>query len=115
MADLLNQLEPLRKGAGDAIAAAGDEKALEDLRVRYLGKKGELSAVLRGMGSLSAEERPKVGEVANRVKAEVEALLDDVVDHVVGARLDVHGSQVTVYAFMEILTFRQSHPEGIAI
>jgi phenylalanyl-tRNA synthetase alpha chain len=75
VADLLDQLEALRKGAGEAVAAAGDEKALEDLRVRYLGKKGELSAVLRGMGSLSAEERPRVGEVANRVRDEVEALL----------------------------------------
>jgi phenylalanyl-tRNA synthetase alpha chain len=75
VADLLAELEALRKGASSAIAAVADEKSLEDLRVRYLGKKGELSAVLRGMGSLSAEERPKVGEVANRVRDEVEALL----------------------------------------
>lgn len=76
MADLLAQLEALRVGASGAIASVSDEKALEDLRVRYLGKKGELSAVLRGMGALSAEERPRVGEVANRVRDEVEALLD---------------------------------------
>ena len=77
MADLLSQLEDLAAAARRDVAAAADERALEDLRVRFLGKKGELSAVLRGMGQLSAEERPKVGEVANRVKAEVEALLDD--------------------------------------
>jgi phenylalanyl-tRNA synthetase alpha chain len=76
LADLLAQLEALAKGARDAIARAQDEKALEELRVRFLGKKGELSAVLRGMGQLAAEERPRVGEVANRVKADVEALLD---------------------------------------
>src|SRR6266536_2487032 len=76
MANLLSQLEALSKGARDAISRAADEKALEDLRVRFLGKKGELSAVLRGMGQLSAEERPRVGEVANRVKAELEAALD---------------------------------------
>ncbi len=76
MADLLSQLEALSKGARDAIAGAADDKALEELRVRFLGKKGELSAVLRGMGALSAEERPRVGEVANRVKGEVEELLD---------------------------------------
>ncbi len=76
MPDLLSQLEALSKGARDVIARAGDEKALEELRVRFLGKKGELSAVLRGMGQLSAEERPRVGEVANRVKDEVEALLE---------------------------------------
>jgi len=77
VADLVGQLEALSRGARDAVAGARDEKALEELRVRFLGKKGELSAVLRGMGQLSAEERPKVGEAANRVKAEVEALLDD--------------------------------------
>ncbi|WP_255840896.1 phenylalanine--tRNA ligase subunit alpha [Anaeromyxobacter sp. SG66] len=75
MADLLGQLEALAKGAREAIGSAADEKALEDLRVRFLGKKGELSAVLRGMGALPAEERPRVGEVANRVRDEVEALL----------------------------------------
>jgi phenylalanyl-tRNA synthetase alpha chain len=75
MADLLAQLEALRRGASSAIASVADEKALEDLRVRYLGKKGELSAVLRGMGALSAEERPRVGEVANVVRDEVEAAL----------------------------------------
>jgi phenylalanyl-tRNA synthetase alpha chain len=76
VADLLAQLEALAAGARDEIARAADERSLEDLRVRFLGKKGELSAVLRGMGQLSAEDRPRVGEVANRVKGEVEALLD---------------------------------------
>jgi phenylalanyl-tRNA synthetase alpha chain len=75
LADLLAQLEALAKGAREAVASAGDERALEELRVRFLGKKGELSAALRGMGSLPAEERPRVGEVANRVRDEVEALL----------------------------------------
>ena len=72
---LLAQLEALAAAARTTCAAAADEKALEELRVRFLGKKGELSAVLRGMGALSAEERPRVGEVANRVRDEVEALL----------------------------------------
>jgi phenylalanyl-tRNA synthetase alpha chain len=75
LADLLSQLEALAKGARAAISAAADEKALEELRVRFLGKKGELSQVLRGMGQLPAEERPRVGEVANKVRDEVEALL----------------------------------------
>ncbi len=75
MADLLGQLESLALGAREATASAADERALEELRVRFLGKKGELSAVLRGMGALPAEERPRVGEVANRVRDQVEALL----------------------------------------
>jgi phenylalanyl-tRNA synthetase alpha chain len=88
VADLLGQLEALSAGARDAIARAPDEKALEDLRVRFLGKKGELSAVLRGMGQLSAEERPRVGEVANRVKGEVEALLDGARGRLQAAKLE---------------------------
>jgi phenylalanyl-tRNA synthetase alpha chain len=88
LADLLAQLEALSKGARDAIARAADEKALEELRVRFLGKKGELSAVLRGMGQLSAEERPRVGEVANRVKDEVESLLDGARRRLEAAKLE---------------------------
>ncbi len=76
MADLLSQLEALARSAREAIGAAADEKGLEELRVRFLGKKGELSQVLRAMGQLAADLRPKVGEVANRVRDEVEKLLD---------------------------------------
>ena len=53
MADLLSQLEALARSARKAIEAAADEKSLEDLRVRFLGKKGEVSQVLRGMGQLA--------------------------------------------------------------
>jgi phenylalanyl-tRNA synthetase alpha chain len=77
VADLLSQLEALAQGAREAVSSASDEKALEELRVRFLGKKGELSQALRGMGQLAAEARPRVGEVANRVRDEVEALLAD--------------------------------------
>jgi phenylalanyl-tRNA synthetase alpha chain len=75
VADPVQQLEAIAEGARRELAAARDERALEGLRVRYLGKKGELSGVLRGMGALSPEERPRVGEVANRVRDEVELLL----------------------------------------
>src|SRR5512147_1628457 len=75
MADLLRQLESLAESARKAIGAASEERSLEDLRVRFLGKKGEVSGVLRGMGAVPAEERPRLGEAANRVRDEVEALL----------------------------------------
>ncbi|HUK65464.1 MAG TPA: phenylalanine--tRNA ligase subunit alpha [Anaeromyxobacteraceae bacterium] len=75
MADLLKQLQALGETARDELAHAKDERALEELRVRFLGKKGELSKVLRGLGQLSLEERPRVGEAVNRVRDELEGLL----------------------------------------
>jgi phenylalanyl-tRNA synthetase alpha chain len=88
LADLLGQLEALARSAREAIAGAEDEKRLDELRVRFLGKKGELSAVLRGMGALPAEERPRIGEVANRVRDELESLLADAKGRVEARRLE---------------------------
>src|SRR5512147_296420 len=88
MADLLRQLESLAASARKSIGAAADERALEELRLRFLGKKGELSAALRGMGALPADRRPQVGEVANRVRDEVEALLAAAKARIADARLD---------------------------
>jgi phenylalanyl-tRNA synthetase alpha chain len=69
-------LEELKTASLAAVEEARSMDALEALRVRYLGKKGELTAVLKQMGRLPAEERPVVGEAANRVRAELEAGLD---------------------------------------
>ena len=88
MADLLRQLTSLGEAARKEIGAASDERALEELRVRFLGKKGEISAVLRGMGQLAAEERPKVGEAANRVRDEVESLLEGARARLATAKLE---------------------------
>ncbi len=54
----------------------GKDADLEQIKIKYLGKKGELTAVLRGMGALSAEERPLVGQLANEVRADIEAALN---------------------------------------
>lgn len=59
-----------------AIAGAGDLATLDAVRVEYLGKKGSLTGVLRGLGGLSAEERPAVGKTANEVRESLEAALD---------------------------------------
>ena len=69
-------LEALRAASRQAIEEAVDMDALEALRVRYLGKKGELTAILKQMGKLTAEERPVVGQLANAVRAELESELD---------------------------------------
>ncbi|MBD2102992.1 phenylalanine--tRNA ligase subunit alpha [Leptolyngbya sp. FACHB-261] len=70
------QLQALRAGALDAVEQASSLDQLEQLRVSYLGKKGQLSAVLGGMGKLSAEERPRIGALANDVKEAVQAALE---------------------------------------
>lgn len=70
------QLEAIRKQALDAFSAAGDTAGLDALRVQYLGKKGELTALLKQMGKLSAEERPVMGQLANAVRADLEQALE---------------------------------------
>ena len=61
-------LEDIRQRALAALDAADSPAALEELRVKLLGKKGELTAVLKQMGRLSAEERPVIGQLANAVR-----------------------------------------------
>lgn len=73
---MLNALKIIQEQAAQSLAAVSDPRLLEELRVRYLGKKGELTAILKQMGSLSAEERPKVGQLANEVRAAIEQLID---------------------------------------
>ncbi|MDI3310875.1 MAG: phenylalanine--tRNA ligase subunit alpha [Thermoanaerobacterium sp.] len=65
---LRNLLEEAKK----ELSSAESLKALEEIRVKYLGKKGELTKILRGMGSLSPEERPIVGKISNEVREEIE-------------------------------------------
>ena len=71
------QLEQIKQQAIAELAAAETPAALEELRIRFLGKKGELTAVLKQMGKLSAEERPVMGQLANTVRAQIERLLDE--------------------------------------
>ena len=70
------QLAKIRAEALSAFENVRDAAALDELRVRYLGKKGELTAVLKQMGKLTAEERPAMGQLANEVRAALEGALD---------------------------------------
>lgn len=66
------QLETIKNQAMEKLARVSDIRELEDLKVAYLGKKGELTAILKGMGDLSAEERPIIGQLANEVRSALE-------------------------------------------
>jgi len=71
------QLENIKIQAHEEIEQAASSQILESIRVKYLGKKGELTLVLRGMGSLTAEERPLIGQLANDVRVFIEEKLDE--------------------------------------
>lgn len=70
------RLEELQRAALDAVGRVDEPAALRELRVRYLGKKGELTQILRGMGGLPAADRPALGALANRVKERLEEALE---------------------------------------
>ena len=65
-------MKNLRESALKAVRECEDSEVLESLRVKYLGKKGELTTILRQMGTLSAEERPVMGQLANKLREEIE-------------------------------------------
>ncbi|MBP3434926.1 MAG: phenylalanine--tRNA ligase subunit alpha [Clostridia bacterium] len=69
------QLQALRERALAELAELAEPRALEDFRVRLLGKKGEVTALLRGMGAVPAEERPAMGQLINSLRAEIEDAL----------------------------------------
>ena len=71
------QLEQIKQNALAALEEAATPAALEELRVKLLGKKGELTAVLKQMGKLSPEERPVMGQMANSVRATIEEKLEE--------------------------------------
>lgn len=70
------ELKELRRVALEELAGAASLEVLNDLRVKYLGKKGSLTSLLRGMGALSPEERPRIGQIVNEVRSELESLLE---------------------------------------
>ncbi len=72
-----SQLEAIRQKAEDELKKVAEIRSLDDIRVRYLGKKGELTAILKQMGKLSPEERPVMGQFANEVRSMIENAVDE--------------------------------------
>ena len=106
------QLEQIKVNALAALEAAATPAALEELRVKLLGKKGELTAVLKLMGKLSPEERPVMGQMANAVRAEIEARLEErksaIHAAVLEAKLAAEAIDVTIPG--ETITVGHQHP-----
>ena len=106
------QLENIRLEALAALEAADSPAALEELRVKYLGKKGELTAVLKMMGKLSPEERPVMGALANTVRAEIESKLEEakasIGAKVLEAKLAAEAIDVTIPG--ETVAMGHQHP-----
>ncbi|MEZ5077918.1 MAG: phenylalanine--tRNA ligase subunit alpha [Solirubrobacterales bacterium] len=85
---MLERIEAIRAAASAAIGGAGSTAELEELRVRYLGRKAELTTILRGIAELPTEERGKVGGAANRARKELEALLEQTAERLDAAELE---------------------------
>jgi phenylalanyl-tRNA synthetase alpha chain len=85
---MLERIEAIRIEATAAITGAGSSAELEEMRVRYLGRKAELTAILRGISELPSSERGVVGGAANKARKELEALLEQSAERLDAAELD---------------------------
>jgi phenylalanyl-tRNA synthetase alpha chain len=85
---MLEQIEKIRIEATEAIVDASSSAALEELRVKYLGRKAELTQILRGIAQLPPEERGPVGGAANKARKELEALIEGSAERLDAAELD---------------------------
>ena len=86
--DVLERIDELRAEAEQAVGAATDTAGLEELRVRFLGRKAELPNLLRGVAELPPEQRGAVGKAANQARKAVEALLEERGGALAGAELE---------------------------
>ena len=89
------QLEEIKKSALDVIENLKDMQQVENARIKYLGKKGELTAILKQMGKLSAEERPVIGQLANEIRAELDKKITDKTKELKEAALTHYGTPLS--------------------
>ncbi len=106
------QLEQIKTAALEAIAAAQNSADCENVRVKYLGKKGELTAILKSMGGLSPEERPIMGQLVNTAKAEVDEALSKKVSQMQAAAEELKLKEETIDITMPAKTSKTGklHP-----
>ena len=110
-------LKKIKEEAMNALSGVTGQSELEELRVKYLGKKGELTAILKQMGKLSAEERPQMGQMANEVRAAIEESLAEAKEHLdamaLEAKLEAETVDVTIPG--EKVELGHRHPMNIAL
>ena len=111
------QLERIKNVAEQEILAAKTQKEIEDIRVKYLGKKGELTALLKQMGALSSEERPIIGQLANEVRDFIGKNIDSTMKQIkkfeLDRRLEEEKLDVTLPGVRRTLGHR--HPLSIVL
>lgn len=110
-------LQDIKLNAVALIANAQNAVAIEELRVRFLGKKGELTAILKQMGGLSAEERPIVGALANEVREEIEALIKQKAADIANAQLlsQLENESIDVTLPGKEIKRGKRHPFGLVL
>ena len=111
------QLAKIKEEALASFSSAADAARLNDLRVKYLGKKGELTAVLKQMGKLSAEERPVMGQLANDVRAALETALEACSQKLEAAALERRLKEETLDVTIpgKAVSIGRQHPMNIAL
>ncbi len=105
-------LKQIKQTAVTELESCNDLKELENLKVRFLGKKGELTAILKQMGKLSPEERPIIGQLANDVRADIEAELEKRIGELKRALAEAKIKEEKIDVTMpgEAVLFGQKHP-----
>ena len=86
---MLDKLKEIEESGIREISGSSSTSALDELRVKYLGKKGALTSILRTLGALSAEERPKVGAAANVVRQKIEQKIEEKLEQLQALQLDI--------------------------
>lgn len=111
------QLQKIKEQAAEEIRACTDIKQIDDIRVRILGKKGELTGILKQMGGLSAEERPVIGQLANEIRENLEKAIQEKLAQLKSAGTELRLRKETVDVTMPGKKNRlgQRHPLNIVL
>lgn len=94
------ELQALKEQALAELGAVTTPDELKDLRIKYLGKKGPMTEILRGMGALPAEERPKIGQIVNEVKSALETAINAKTEVLEAESLKMQGWQMKKWTLL---------------